>query len=99
MRQEQRKVLSFSVHLQVSALRLEPVLDELLWIVAEAQHEVPLRLQLVDVLDCLVDLRWKQHKRPRLGEAFLTQATLEFHAGAAVTQQSPSSPALRSPAD
>lgn len=54
---EQRKVASFSLHLQVSALRLEPVLDELLRIVAEAQHEVPLRLQLVDVLDCLVDLR------------------------------------------
>lgn len=56
-------MVSRSVHLQVSALRLEPVLDELLWVVAEAQHEVPLRLQLVDVLDCLVDLRGTQHKR------------------------------------
>lgn len=57
VRQAQDEVLSFCVHLQVPALRLEPVLDELLWIVAEAQHEVPLGLQLVDVLDCLVDLR------------------------------------------
>lgn len=57
MRQVQCVVLSVCVHLQVPALRLEPVLDELLWIIAEAEHEVPLSLQLVDVLDCLVDLR------------------------------------------
>lgn len=44
MKQAQHKVLSFWAHLQVPALRLEPVLDELLWIVAEAQHEVPLGL-------------------------------------------------------
>lgn len=30
--------------LQISGLRLEPVLDELLWIIAEAQHKVPLCL-------------------------------------------------------
>lgn len=48
--------MGLCVYLQVSALRLEPVLDEVLWIVAEAQHEVSLGLQLVDVLDCLVDL-------------------------------------------
>lgn len=46
-----------SVHLQVSALRLQPVLDEVLWIIAEAQHKVSLSLQLVDVLDRLVNLQ------------------------------------------
>lgn len=34
-------------YLEVSALRLEPVLDEVLRVVAEAQHEVSLSLQLV----------------------------------------------------
>lgn len=44
------------VYLQISALRLEPVFDEVLWIVAEAKHEVSLRLQLVNVLDCFMNL-------------------------------------------
>lgn len=43
--------------LQISALRLEPVLNEVLWIVAEAQHKVSLSLQLVDVLNCLMNLQ------------------------------------------
>lgn len=46
-----------NVYLQISALRLEPVLDEVLRIIAEAQHEVSLSLQLVDVLNCLMNLQ------------------------------------------
>lgn len=42
--------------LQISALRLEPVLDEVLWFVAEAQHKISLGLQLVDVLNRLMNL-------------------------------------------
>lgn len=52
-----KRVVEPSVYLQISALRLEPVLDEVLWIIAEAQHEVSLSLQLVDVLDRLMNLR------------------------------------------
>lgn len=44
------------VYLQVSALRLEPVFDELLGVVAEAQHEVSLCLQLVNVLNRFMNL-------------------------------------------
>lgn len=44
------------VYLQIPALRLEPVLDEVLWFIAEAQHEVSLGLQLVDVLNRLMNL-------------------------------------------
>lgn len=43
-------------YLEVSVLRLQPVLDEVLRLVAEAQHEVSLRLQLVYRLDGLVNL-------------------------------------------
>lgn len=45
--------------LQISALRLEPVLDEVLWIIAEAQHEVSLSFQLIDVLNRLVNLHFQ----------------------------------------
>lgn len=45
-----------AVYLEVSALRLEPVLDELLWVVTEAEHEVSLGLQLVDGFNSLMDL-------------------------------------------
>lgn len=53
-------VLGSNVYLQISALRLEPVLDEILGIIAEAQHEVSLSLQLVDVLNSLMYLQWIQ---------------------------------------
>lgn len=43
--------------LEVSTLGLEPVLNEVLRVVAEAQHEVSLGLQLVNRLNGLVDLR------------------------------------------
>lgn len=46
--------------LQISALRLKPVLDEVLWIIAEAQHEVSLSLQLVNVLDGFMNLHLKR---------------------------------------
>lgn len=49
-------MLVADVYLQISALRLEPVLDEFLWVIAEAQHKVSLCLQLVDVFNCLMDL-------------------------------------------
>lgn len=45
-----------SAYLEVSALRLEPVLDELLRVVTEAEHEVSLGLQLVDGFNSLMDL-------------------------------------------
>lgn len=45
------------VYLQIPALRLEPVLNEVLRFVAEAQHEVSLSLQLVDVLNSLMNLQ------------------------------------------
>lgn len=45
-----------SVYLEVSVLRLEPVLDELLWTVTKAEHEVSLCLQLIDGLNSLMDL-------------------------------------------
>lgn len=44
-------------HLQVSALRLEPVVDETLRVSSEAQHELPLSLQLVYSFNGLMDLR------------------------------------------
>lgn len=43
-------------NLEVSALGLEPVLDVAFGISGEAEHEVPLDLQLVDGLDGLMDL-------------------------------------------
>lgn len=46
-----------SVYLEVSALGAEPFLDEVLGLGAEAEHEVPLGLQLVDGLNGLMDLR------------------------------------------
>lgn len=42
--------------LQIPALGLQPVLDEVLWIIAEAQHEVSLCLQLINVLNSLMYL-------------------------------------------
>lgn len=48
--------LNVSVYLQVSALRLEPVLDELLRVVTEAEHEVSLGFQRVDGFNSVVDL-------------------------------------------
>lgn len=48
------------LHLEVSALGFEPVLDVALWISGEAEHEVPLDLQLVDGLDGLMDLEDEQ---------------------------------------
>lgn len=45
-----------ATNLEVAALGLEPVLDVALGISGEAEHEVPLNLQLVDGLDGLVDL-------------------------------------------
>lgn len=44
------------VYLQIPALGLQPVLDEVLWIIAEAQHEVSLCLQLINVLNSLMYL-------------------------------------------
>ena len=53
--------------LQVPALGLEPVLDEVLGVVAEAQHEVSLGLQLVDGLDGLVDLNRGTQRENKYG--------------------------------
>lgn len=53
-----------STNLEVAALGLEPVLDVALWISGEAEHEVPLDLQLVDGLDGLVDLTQEAVKNP-----------------------------------
>lgn len=47
------------IHLQVSVLGAEPVLDVAFWIFGEAEHEVPLDLQLVNGLDGFMDLRKK----------------------------------------
>ena len=49
-------VVGADIYLQIPALGLQPVLDEVLWIIAEAQHEVSLCLQLINVLNCLVYL-------------------------------------------
>ena len=46
-----------NAHLEVPALGLQPVVDETLGVPGEAQHELPLGLQLVYGLDGLVDLR------------------------------------------
>lgn len=43
-------------HLEVPALRLQPVIDEALRIAGEAEHELSLGLQVVDGLDGFVDL-------------------------------------------
>lgn len=51
-----------ATHLEVAALGLEPVLDVALRISGEAEHEVPLNLQLVDGLDGLVDLTEEQRQ-------------------------------------
>lgn len=48
---------SIWTHLQVSALRLEPVVDEALRVSCEAQHELPLSLQVVNGFDGLMNLR------------------------------------------
>lgn len=45
--------------LQIPGLRLQPVLDELLWIIAEAQHEISFGLQLVNVLNGFMNLHLK----------------------------------------
>ena len=56
------------MNLQVSALGFQPVLDVALGISGEAEHEVPLDLQLVDGLDGLMDLK---SNRWHLKEALL----------------------------
>ena len=43
-------------HLQIAALRNEPVVDELLRVFREAEEEISADLQLVDALHRLVDL-------------------------------------------
>lgn len=43
-------------YLEVPPLGFDPFLDEILRVVAEAQHEIALRLQLVDGFDGLVNL-------------------------------------------
>ena len=48
-------------HLEVSALRTEPFLDEVLRVRAKAEHEIPLGLQLVDGLNGLMDLEKGVH--------------------------------------
>lgn len=44
-------------HLEVSALRLQPVVDKALRISGKTQHELSLGLQLVNGLDGFMDLR------------------------------------------
>lgn len=46
-----------SFYLQIPALGLEPVVDEALRISGKAQHELTLCLQLVDGLNCFMDLK------------------------------------------
>lgn len=48
--------LQKQLYLEVSALGTEPFLDEVLGVSAKAEHEIPLRLELVDGLNGLVDL-------------------------------------------
>lgn len=50
-----------AAHLEVSALRLQPVVDEALGVSGEAEHELPLGLQLVDGLDGLMDLKIEKY--------------------------------------
>lgn len=51
-----RRGVCVCVYLEVSALRLQPVIDEALWISGKAQHELSLGLQLIDGLNGLMDL-------------------------------------------
>lgn len=44
-------------HLQVPALRLQPVIDETLRISGKAQHELSLGLQVIDGFNGLMDLK------------------------------------------
>lgn len=67
-----------AVYLQISALRLKPVLNEVLWIVAEAQHEVSLGLQLVDGLDRLMDLQGTQKPTRLNGQHFMHKIMINF---------------------
>ena len=48
-------------HLQIAALRNEPVVDELLRVFREAEEEISADLQLVDALHRLVDLTATTH--------------------------------------
>ena len=50
------------LHLEVPALGAEEVLDVALGVSGEAQHEVPLDLELVDGLNRLVDLQVERHE-------------------------------------
>ena len=59
------------LNLKVSALGFEPVLDVALWISGEAEHEVPLDLQLVDGLNGLVYLERDGRHRAIRAEALL----------------------------
>lgn len=58
-------------NLEVSALGLEPVVDEALRISGKTQHELSLGLQLVDGLDSLMDL-CRVQKRRKINERKLT---------------------------
>ena len=61
-------------HLEVPALGLQPVVDEALGVPGEAQHELPLGLQLVYSLDGLVDLR-----RERGGRGYSVNSCRRFN--------------------
>lgn len=58
---------TLSTYLQVPLLRPDPLLDEVLGIVAEAQHEVSLCLQLVNRLNGLMDLHVREKGRDSQG--------------------------------
>lgn len=49
--------VAYIPHLQISILRAEPVLHVTFGVFGEAQHEVPLDLQLVDGLNGFMNLR------------------------------------------
>lgn len=67
-------------HLQVSALRLEPVVDETLWVSCEAQHELPLSLQLVNSFNGLMDLRGtSKHVWGIMFNILITQQLVQLH--------------------
>lgn len=48
------------LYLEVPTLRLKPVIDETLRVSGKAQHELPLGLQLIDSLYCLMDLKGRK---------------------------------------
>lgn len=52
--------LSQAFYLEVPALGLKPIVDETLRVSGKAQHELSLRLQLVDSFYCLVDLKGRR---------------------------------------